>query len=96
VATETVPLIRAHLFLQYSKNISASFPLIASFNFLAQKIADAEGLVADHERKRKNVSAKKLKEAIKGKDAELFFEYCKNGCARIKGTVSVATHRNYV
>ena len=64
--------------------------------FLAQKIADAEGLVADHERKRKNVSAKKLKEAIKGKDAELFFEYCKNRCARIKGTVSVATHRNYV
>lgn len=64
--------------------------------FLAQKIADAQGLVADHERKRKNVSAKKLKEAIKGKDAELFFEYCKNRCARIKGTVSVATHRNYV
>ena len=38
--------------------------------FLAQKIADAEGLVADHERKRKNVSAKKLKEAIKGKDKD--------------------------
>ena len=64
--------------------------------FLAQKIADAQGLVADHERKRKNVSAKKLKEAIKGKDAELFFEYCKLRCQRIKATVSVATHKNYV
>lgn len=64
--------------------------------FLAQKIADAEGLVADHERKRKNVSAKKLKEAIKGKDAALFFEYCNSRCNRIKGTVSVATHKNYV
>ncbi|CEN39022.1 Arm DNA-binding domain-containing protein [Capnocytophaga cynodegmi] len=29
--------------------------------FLAQKIADAEGAVADHEHKRKSVSARKLK-----------------------------------
>ena len=29
--------------------------------FLAQKIADAEGTVADHERKLKSVSARKLK-----------------------------------
>jgi len=63
--------------------------------FLAQKIADAEGTVADHERKRKSVSARKLKEAIKGKDMANFFEYAYNRCERIKGTVSVATYRNY-
>ncbi len=63
--------------------------------FLAQKIADAEGTVADHERKRKSVSARKLKEAIKGKDMANFFEYAYNRCERIKGTVSVATYKNY-
>ena len=63
--------------------------------FIAQKIADAEGTVADHERKRKSVSARKLKEAIKGKDMANFFEYAYNRCERIKGTVSVATYRNY-
>lgn len=63
--------------------------------FLSQKIADAEALVADHERKRRTVSAKKLKEAIKGKDMANFFEYAYNRCERIKGTVSVATYKNY-
>lgn len=63
--------------------------------FLAQKIADAEGTVADHERKRKSVSARKLKEAIKGKDMANFFEYAYNRCDRIKGMVSVATYKNY-
>ncbi|MGX9987116.1 tyrosine-type recombinase/integrase [Soonwooa purpurea] len=63
--------------------------------FISQKVADAEGTVADHERKRKSVSARKLKEAIKGKDMANFFEYAYNRCERIKGTVSVATYRNY-
>ncbi len=63
--------------------------------FLAQQIADAEGTVADHKRKKKSVSARKLKEAIKGKDMANFFEYAYHRCERIKGTVSVATYRNY-
>ena len=42
---------------------------------LSQKIADAEGQVADMERKIKTVSVKKLKEAIKGKEVPNFFEY---------------------
>jgi hypothetical protein len=37
---------------------------------LSQKIADAEGQVADMERKIKTVSVKKLKEAIKGKEVQ--------------------------
>ena len=40
---------------------------------IAQKVADAEGQVADLERKVKTVSAKKLKEAIKGKEVPNFF-----------------------
>lgn len=41
---------------------------------LAQKIADAEGQVADMERKVKTVSIKKLKEAIKGKEVPNFLQ----------------------
>ena len=47
------------------KNHSNSARMNAS---LSQKIADAEGQVADMERKTKTVSVKKLKEAIKGKE----------------------------
>ncbi len=53
---------------------------------LAQKIADAEGQVADMERKVKTVSIKKLKEAIKGKEVPNFFEYSQKHCERIKTT----------
>jgi site-specific recombinase XerD len=78
------------------QKIKKNHPNSARMNaFIAQKIADAEGTVADHERKRKSVSARKLKEAIKGKDMANFFEYAYNRCERIKGTVSVATYRNY-
>ena len=44
--------------------------------FLSQKVADAQAQVADHERTKKSVSARKLKEAIKGKTDPNFFEYC--------------------
>ena len=63
---------------------------------LMQKLADAEGQVADLERKVKTVSIKKLKEAIKGKEVPNFFEYAYNRCEKIKGTVSFSTYKNYV
>ena len=63
---------------------------------LMQKLADAEGQVADLERKVKTVSIKKLKEAIKGKEVSNFFEYAYNRCEKIKGTVSFSTYKNYV
>jgi integrase/recombinase XerD len=47
---------------------------------LAQKVAEA---------------AKKLKEAIKGKDASNFFEYSYARCEKQKTTLSPATYRNY-
>ena len=78
------------------QKIKKNHPNSARMNaFIAQKIADAEGIVADHERKRKSISARKLKEVIKGKDMANFFEYAYNRCERIKGTVSIATYRNY-
>lgn len=62
---------------------------------LSQKIADAEGQVADLERKVKTVSIKKLKEAIKGKEVPNFFEYSKKHCERIRNNVSISTYKNY-
>lgn len=63
--------------------------------FLSQKIADAEGQVADLERKKAPTSARKLKEAIKGKAAVNFFDYSYARCEKIKGTVSPGTYKNY-
>lgn len=63
---------------------------------IAQKIADAEGQVADLERKVKTVSANKLKDAIKGKQVPNFFEYSRRHCEKIKGSVSISTYKNYM
>lgn len=74
------------------KNHSNSARMNAS---LSQKIADAEGQVADMERKAKTVSVKKLKEAIKGKEMPNFFEYARKRLEKIKNTVSYSTYRAY-
>lgn len=63
--------------------------------YLSQKIADAEGEVADLERKNISTSAKRLKEAIKGKPSIDFFDYSYALCERIKGTVAHSTYNNY-
>ncbi|QIG88497.1 site-specific integrase [Chryseobacterium sp. POL2] len=63
--------------------------------FLAQKVADAEGQVADMERQTKSVSARKLKEAIKGKSSLNYFDYSYNRCEKIKSTVSLKTYVCY-
>jgi integrase/recombinase XerD len=75
------------------KNHSNSARMNAS---LSQKIADAEGQIADLERKVKTISIKKLKEAIKGKEVPNFFDYSKKHCERIKNNVSISTYKNYV
>ena len=78
------------------QKIKKNHPNSARMNaFLAQQIADAEGQVADLERKKKSVSAKKLKEAIKGKDSSNFFTYAYDRCEKIKGTLSLRTYMNY-
>ena len=42
---------------------------------LSQRVADAEGHVADLERKTKTVSSKRLKDVIKGKKSLNYFKY---------------------
>lgn len=74
------------------KNHSNSARMNAS---LSQKIADAEGQVADMERKIKTVSVKKLKEAIKGKEVPNFFEYALKQLEKIKSTLSYSTYKSY-
>jgi len=74
------------------KNHSNSARMNAS---LSQKVADAEGQVADMERKIKTVSVKKLKEAIKGKEVPNFFEYALKQLEKIKKTLSYSTYISY-
>ena len=63
--------------------------------FLATKIAEAESLVADEERKSTTVSAKKLKRAIKGMPSINFFQYVDKRCDILKGSLSIRTVSNY-
>ncbi|WP_394759633.1 tyrosine-type recombinase/integrase [Flavobacterium sp.] len=74
------------------KNHSNSARMNAS---LSQKIADAEGQVADLERKVKSISINKIKEAIKGKEVPNFFDYAYKRCEKIKGNLAVSSHRSY-
>jgi site-specific recombinase XerD len=78
------------------KRVRKNHPNSARMNAsIAQKVADAEGQVADLERKVKSFSANKLKEAIKGKDIPNFFEYSHKRCENIRGSVAISTYRNY-
>lgn len=78
------------------QRVKKNFPNSARMNaMLIQKIADAQGTIADMERKTKTISAKKLKEVIKGKASENFFLYAEDRCNKIKGTVSLKTYNSY-
>ena len=77
------------------QKIKKNHPNSARLNaFLSQQVADAEGQVADLVRKKKSVSAKKLKEAIKGKDSSNFFTYAYDRCEKIKSTLALRTYMN--
>ena len=82
---------------EVKQKVKKNHPNSARINAaLSQKIADAEGQVADMERKIKTVSIKKLKEAIKGKEVPNFFQYAYARCEKIKGSVSFGTYKNYM
>lgn len=81
---------------EVKQKVKKNHPNSARMNAsLSQKIADAEAQVADMERKVKTVSAKKLKEAIKGKEVPNFFEYAYKRLEKIKNTVSYSTYKAY-
>lgn len=63
--------------------------------FLSQKRADADALIADEERSTKSVSARKLKEAIKGKESSNFFKYAEDRVKKLEGVLSISSVRNY-
>ncbi len=74
------------------KNHSNSARLNA---FISQKVADAEGEVADMMRKRKDVTTKKLKQAILGKAPENYFEYVFGRLDKIKPNIKFGVWKNY-
>tara|TARA_R110002051_G_scaffold15619_1_gene48378 strand:- start:8598 stop:9815 length:1218 start_codon:yes stop_codon:yes gene_type:complete len=63
--------------------------------YISQKVADAQGQIADLETKNQSTSARKLKEAIKGKPLVNFFEYAYNRCEKQKDTLALSTYNNY-
>ncbi|UNY99854.1 site-specific integrase [Zhouia spongiae] len=63
--------------------------------YIAQKVADAKGEIADLERRNQSTSARKLKEAIKGKPLTNFFEYSEARCEKLKDTLAYSTYNNY-
>ena len=74
------------------KNHSNSARLNA---YISKKVADAKGEVADLERRNLSTSARKLKEAIKGKPLTNFFEYSYNRCEKQKDTLAFSTYNTY-
>ncbi|WP_312077748.1 site-specific integrase [Chryseobacterium sp.] len=63
--------------------------------YLDQKVADASAMIADSERRTKSITAKKLKEAIKGKDSVNFMVYAKAKLKKLEKTYTVNTYDNY-
>tara|TARA_R110001632_G_scaffold232421_1_gene373177 strand:- start:17838 stop:19055 length:1218 start_codon:yes stop_codon:yes gene_type:complete len=74
------------------KNHSNSTRLNA---YISQKVADAKGEIADLERRNQSTTARKLKEAIKGKPLTNFFDYSDNLCEKRKDTLAYSTYKNY-
>lgn len=73
-----------------------NYPNSARINaLLSKKVADAEGHVADLERKTKTVSGRRLKEAIKGKASANYFRYSYDRLEQMKNGVSYRTYRGY-
>ena len=81
---------------QEEQRVKKNFPNSARMNaLLIKKVSDASGEVADLERTSKTVSTKRLKEAINGKRSENFFVFTDARLEKLKGTVSVQTHKAY-
>ena len=79
------------------QRVKKSHPNSARMNAsLMQKIADAEGHVADNIRMRKGSSAFQLKEAIKGKNIPNFFEYVNTRLQKMKPNLAINTYNSYV
>lgn len=74
------------------KNHSNSARLNA---FLSTKVAEAQGEVADLSRKRKDVTTRKLKDAIMGKAPGNYFDYVYGRLDKLKGSLKHGVWQNY-
>ena len=73
--------------------VKKSYPNSAKVNaFIAQKLADAEGISVEMETKKANVSSKKIKEAILGKPSVSLIAYMEEYKADLKKTGKMGTH----
>src|SRR5215831_9194871 len=60
-------------------------------NFIAQKVADAEGVALEMEAKSKFVAPHKIKEAIMGKSSESFLKYAERHLRELEHNGQIAT-----
>ena len=63
--------------------------------FIAQKISEAEGQVADMSRSKKEVTARKLKDAIMGKAPQNYFDYVYGRLDKLKDSLKYGVWQNY-
>lgn len=76
--------------------VKKNHPNSARMNaLLLKKLSDASAMIADSERKKNNITARRLKEAIKGKPTINFFDYADDRLKKLALTHSVSTCRNY-
>lgn len=76
--------------------VKKNHPNSARMNaLLLKQLSDASAMLADSERKKNNISARRLKDAIKGKPTVNFFDYADARLKKLALTHSVSTCRNY-
>lgn len=79
-----------------AQKVRKSYPNSTRMNaILAQKIADANMMVLEEEKKTKNLTANEIKKALKGEDGVKFFSYKDQVFKRIQNTHSVNSMYNY-
>jgi hypothetical protein len=88
--------LEAHHWDEDKQKVKKNYPNSTRMNaVLASKLADASIQVLDEERKTKNVTAKKLKQALVGSSSVNFFEYADKTLKNIRETISENTYTVY-
>ncbi|WP_277111244.1 phage integrase SAM-like domain-containing protein [Chryseobacterium taklimakanense] len=88
--------LEAHHWAEDKQKVKKNYPNSTRMNaVLASKLADASIQVLDEERKTKNVTAKKLKQALVGSSSVNFFEYADKTLKNIRETISENTYTVY-
>lgn len=95
-ATKFVSIgIKVHpdLWDETNHRVKKKYPNSAKINaFIAKKLAEAEGISAEMETKKSNVTSKKIKEAILGKPSVSIINYMEQYMADLKKTGKMGTH----